>query len=203
MTGTTGKEPYKILLRASLTLISFLFIGLVFIWIFKQGDMLLFIADLFITNEISVLSAVLIGLISSLVITTIVLVAFIKTRTELPKTEGSDLIKKIMIQPSGIAVSAIGGGVFEEFLFRGVLIGLCIGYSIIVDWLVILISTFLFWVIHVPQYKGATGILTGVFVNGLIFALLFYFTGSLIPSMLAHGIYNTCIGMILAKKYKK
>lgn len=202
MTGTTGKEPYKILLRASLTLISFLFIGLVFIWIFKQGDMLLFIADLFIPNEISVLSAVLIGLISSLVITTIVLVAFIKTRTELPKTEGSDLIKKIMIQPSGIAVSAIGGGVFEEFLFRGVLIGLCIGYSIIVDWIVILISTFLFWVIHVPQYKGATGILTGVFVNGLIFALLFYFTGSLIPSMLAHGIYNTCIGMILAKKYK-
>lgn len=203
MTGTTGKEPYKILLRASLTLISFLFIGLVLIWIFKQGDMLLFIADLFIPNEISVLSAVLIGLISSLVITTIVLVAFIKTRTELPKTEGSDLIKKIMIQPSGIAVSAIGGGVFEEFFFRGVLIGLCIGYSIIVDWLVILISTFLFWVIHVPQYKGATGILTGVFVNGLIFALLFYFTGSLIPSMLAHGIYNTCIGMILAKKYKK
>ncbi|QLG40265.1 MULTISPECIES: CPBP family intramembrane glutamic endopeptidase [unclassified Paenibacillus] len=203
MTDTTAKEQYKILLRASLTLTSFLFIGLVFIWIFKRGDMLPFIADLFIPNEISILSAVLIGLISSLVITTIVLVAFIKTRTELPKTEGSDLIKKIMIQPSGIALSAIGGGVFEEFFFRGVLIGLCIGYSIIVDWLVILISTFLFWVIHVPQYKGATGILTGVFVNGLIFALLFYFTGSLIPSMLAHGIYNTCIGMILAKKYKK
>ncbi|PWW34360.1 hypothetical protein DET54_104332 [Paenibacillus pabuli] len=71
MTETTGKEPYKILLRASLTLTSFLFIGLVFIWIFKQGDMLPFIADLFIPNEISVLSAVLIGLISSFVITTI------------------------------------------------------------------------------------------------------------------------------------
>ncbi|SEK59678.1 CPBP family intramembrane glutamic endopeptidase [Paenibacillus sp. OK003] len=203
MTETTGQEQYKLLSRASLTLISFLFIGSVFIWIFKQGDMLPFIADLFIPNEISVLSAVLIGLISSFVITAIALVAFIKTRTELPKTEGSDLIKKIMIQPSGIALSAIGGGVFEEFFYRGVLIGLCIGYSIIVDWLVIIISTFLFWVIHVPQYKGATGILTGVFVNGLIFALLFYFTGSLIPSMLAHGIYNISIGIILAKKYKK
>ncbi|WP_430982050.1 hypothetical protein [Paenibacillus amylolyticus] len=31
------------------------------------------------------------------------------------------------------------------------------GYSLFLDWLVILISTFLFWIIHVPQYKGATG----------------------------------------------
>ncbi|QOS79203.1 CPBP family intramembrane metalloprotease [Paenibacillus sp. JNUCC31] len=203
MTETKAKEQYKILLRASLTLTTFLFIGLVLIWIVKRGEMLPFIASLFIPNEISILSAILIGLISSLFITTIVLVTFIKTRTELPQTEGSDMIKKIMIKPSGVAVSAIGGGVFEEFLFRGVLIGLFIGYSLIVDWLVILISTFLFWVIHVPQYKGATGILIGVFVNGLIFALLFYFTGSLIPPMLAHGIYNTSIGIILAKKYKK
>ncbi|MFE6076474.1 CPBP family intramembrane glutamic endopeptidase [Paenibacillus sp. NPDC057886] len=202
MTETKAKEQYKILLRASLTLTSFLFIGLVFIGIFKWGEILPFIASLFIPNEISILSAITIGIISSLFITTIVLVTFIKTRTELPETEGSDMIKKIMTRPSGIAVSAIGGGVFEEFFFRGVLIGLFVGYSLIVDWLVILISTFLFWVIHVPQYKGATGILIGVFVNGLIFALLFYFTGSLIPPMLAHGIYNTSIGIILAKKYK-
>ncbi|MDK8189783.1 CPBP family intramembrane metalloprotease [Paenibacillus sp. UMB7766-LJ446] len=203
MTETKAKEPYKILLRVSLTLTTFLFIGLVLIWIVKRGEMLPFIASLFIPNEISILSAIFIGLITSLFITTIVLITFIKTRTELPQTEGSDMVKKIMIRPSGIAVSAIGGGFFEEFFFRGVLIGLFIGYSLIVDWLVILISTFLFWVIHVPQYKGAVGILTGVFVNGLIFALLFYFTGSLIPPMLAHGIYNTSIGIILAKKYKK
>jgi hypothetical protein len=200
MTETKAKEPYKILLGVSLTLTTFLFIGLVLIWIVKRGEMLPFIGSLFIPNEISILSAILIGLISSLFITTIVLVTFIKTRTELPQTEGSDMVKKIMIRPSGIAVSAIGGGFFEEFFFRGVLIGLFIGYSLIVDWLVILISTFLFWIIHVPQYKGAVGILTGVFVNGLIFALLFYFTGSLIPPMLAHGIYNTSIGIILAKR---
>ncbi|MFC9708963.1 CPBP family intramembrane glutamic endopeptidase [Paenibacillus sp. NPDC056933] len=203
VTKAKAKEQYKILLRASLTLTAFLFIGLVIIGIVKRGEMLPFIASLFIPNEISIISAIIIGLISGLFITTIVLVTFFKTRTELPKTEGSDMIKKIMIKPSGVAVSAIGGGVFEEFFFRGVLIGLFIGYSLIVDWLVILISTFLFWVIHVPQYKGATGILIGVFVNGLIFALLFYFTGSLIPPMLAHGIYNTSIGIILAKKYKK
>ncbi|MEK3920379.1 CPBP family intramembrane glutamic endopeptidase [Paenibacillus sp. FSL K6-2393] len=107
-------------------------------------------------NEISMLSAIIIGLIFSFFVTTIVLITFTRTRTELPKTEGSDMNKKIMIRPSGIALTAIGG-IFEEFFFRGVLIGLFIGYSLIVDWLVILISTFLFWIIHVPQYKGATG----------------------------------------------
>ncbi|MDQ0719627.1 membrane protease YdiL (CAAX protease family) [Paenibacillus sp. W4I10] len=171
MSETHAKEHYKILLIALLTQSAFLFIGFIFIGLFKWGEMLPF------------------------------LITFIRTRTELPKTEGSDMIKKIMIQPSGIALTAIGG-IFEEFFFRGVLIGLFIGYSLFVDWLVILINTFLFWIIHVPQYKGATGVLIVVFVNGLIFALLFYFTGSLIPPILAHVTYNISVGIILARKYK-
>ncbi|WP_339234891.1 type II CAAX endopeptidase family protein [Paenibacillus sp. FSL R5-0517] len=201
MSQTRAKEHYKILLIALLTQSAFLFIGFIFIGLFKWGEMLPFIASLFMPNKISLLSVIIIGLIASFFITTIVLITFIRTRTELPKTEGSDMIKKIMIQPSGIALTAIGG-IFEEFFFRGVLIGLFIGYSLFVDWLVILISTFLFWIIHVPQYRGATGVLIVVFVNGLIFALLFYFTGSLIPPILAHVIYNISIGIILARKYK-
>ncbi|MGE6574567.1 CPBP family intramembrane glutamic endopeptidase [Paenibacillus xylanexedens] len=201
MSETHAKEQYKILLIALLTQSAFLFIGLIFIGLFKWGGMLPFIASLFMPNEISMLSAIIIGLIFSFFITTIVLITFIRTRTELPTTEGSDMIKKIMIRPSGIALTTIGG-IFEEFFFRGVLIGLFIGYSFVVDWLVILISTFLFWIIHVPQYKGATGILIVVFVNGLIFALLFYFTGSLIPPILAHVIYNISIGIFLERKYK-
>ncbi|OPG99091.1 hypothetical protein B2I21_06475 [Chryseobacterium mucoviscidosis] len=71
MTETKAKEPYKILLRVSLTLTTFLFIGLVLIWIVKRGEMLPFITSLFIPNEISILSAILIGLISSLFISCI------------------------------------------------------------------------------------------------------------------------------------
>ncbi|MEK4274890.1 MULTISPECIES: CPBP family intramembrane glutamic endopeptidase [unclassified Paenibacillus] len=201
MSEPHAKEQYKILLIALLTQSAFLFIGLIFIGLFKWGGMLPFIASLFMPNEISMLPTIIIGLIFSFFITTIALITFIRTRTELPTTEGSDMIKKIMIRPSGIALTAIGG-MFEEFFFRGVLIGLFIGYSFVVDWLVILISTFLFWIIHVPQYKGATGILIVVFVNGLIFALLFYFTGSLIPPILAHVIYNISIGIFLERKYK-
>ncbi|MEO2212384.1 CPBP family intramembrane glutamic endopeptidase [Paenibacillus amylolyticus] len=201
MSETHAKEQYKILLIALLTQSAFLFIGLIFIGLFKWEGMLPFIASLVMPNKISMLSAIIIGLIFSFFITTIVLITFTRTRTELPQTEGSDMIKKKMITPSGIALTAIGG-IFEEFFFRGVLIGLFIGYSLIADWLVILISTFLFWIIHVPQYKGATGILIVVFVNGLIFALLFYFTGSLIPPILAHVIYNISVGIILSRKYK-
>ncbi|PAD92951.1 hypothetical protein CHH52_07245 [Shouchella clausii] len=58
------------------------------------------------------------------------------------------------------------------------------GYSQLSDWAVILISTFLFWVIHVPQYKGVSLALVGVFINGLLFALLFYVTGSIFPPSL-------------------
>uniref|UniRef100_UPI00403F948F CPBP family glutamic-type intramembrane protease n=1 Tax=Paenibacillus sp. FSL H8-0332 TaxID=2954742 RepID=UPI00403F948F len=47
-----------------------------------------------------------------------------------------------------------------------------------------LTSSFLFWIIHVPQYKGVYVAYLIVFMNGLIFALLFYSTGSLIPAIL-------------------
>ncbi|MCZ1183826.1 CPBP family intramembrane metalloprotease [Alkalihalobacillus clausii] len=63
-------------------------------------------------------------------------------------------------------------------------IRLFIGYAQLADWAVILISTFLIWMIHVPQYKGVSLALVGVFINGLLFALLFYVTGSIIPPSL-------------------
>ncbi|WP_367576941.1 hypothetical protein [Shouchella clausii] len=35
-----------------------------------------------------------------------------------------------------------------------------------------------------PQYKGVSLALVGVFINGLLFALLFYVTGSIFPPSL-------------------
>ncbi|GIN13273.1 hypothetical protein J26TS2_31400 [Shouchella clausii] len=53
--------------------------------------------------------------------------------------------------------------------------------------------------IHVPQYKGVSLALVDVFINGLLFALLFYVTGSIIPSILAHAVYNVGIGIYFMK----
>jgi membrane protease YdiL (CAAX protease family) len=65
---------------------------------------------------------------------------------------------------------------------------------------IILISTFLFWIVHVPQYKGRYLLYVIVFIGGLSFALLFYFTGSLIAPMIAHAVYNLGAGMYIMKK---
>lgn len=75
-----------------------------------------------------------------------------------------------------------------------------IGYSPIIDGVVILISSFLFWIIHVPQYKGIYVAYAIVFINGLVCALLFYYTGSLIPAILVHAIYNLGIGIYFIKE---
>uniref|UniRef100_UPI00403F3607 CPBP family intramembrane glutamic endopeptidase n=1 Tax=Paenibacillus sp. FSL R5-0519 TaxID=2921648 RepID=UPI00403F3607 len=87
------------------------------------------------------------------------------------------------------------GEFFEEFFFGGVLIGLFLGYNHYVDGMVICMSTFLFWLIHIPQYKKVYLAYGLVFINGLILALLFYYTNSLIASMIAHAIYNLGIGI--------
>ncbi|MGE6375750.1 CPBP family intramembrane glutamic endopeptidase [Peribacillus muralis] len=200
MIELSSRQHYKLLGQIVLGLTPFLILGLIFIAIFRWGEMLPFIISLFVPNEFSYLLVTLLGLIVGAIIVLIVVGLIIITKIELPQTEGAEIINKIMKTPSGIAVSALGGGFIEEFFFRGVLIGMFIGYHQISDWAVIVISSFLFWIIHIPQYKGVYLAYVLVFINGLLFALLFYFTGSLIPSMIAHAIYNLGIGIYFIKK---
>ncbi|MFJ7755894.1 CPBP family intramembrane glutamic endopeptidase [Peribacillus muralis] len=200
MIELSSRQHYKLLSQIVLGLTPFLILGLIFIAIFRWGEMLPFIISLFVPNEFSYLLVSLLGLIVGAIIVLIVVGLIIITKMELPQTEGAEIINKIMKTPSGIAVSSLGGGFIEEFFFRGVLIGMFIGYHQISDWAVIVISSFLFWIIHIPQYKGVYLAYVLVFINGLLFALLFYFTGSLIPSMIAHAIYNLGIGIYFIKK---
>lgn len=178
----------------------FFIVGFILIAIFNWGETIPFFLSLFVPTDLSYLSVTLLGLLTGTISALIIITLIIMMKTELPQTESGEFINKLMKTPSGIAVSSLGGGIFEEFFFRGVLIGLFIGYSTTIDWVVIFLSTFLFWIIHVPQYKGVSLALIGVFMNGLLFALLFYFTGSLIPAMLAHSIYNLGIGIYFIKK---
>lgn len=201
MSDVSARQHYKLLIQILLGLTPFLFIGLFLIAIFRWGEFIPFVISLFVPDNSTYFSVILLGLIVGLIILVIAVTLIIATNTKLPENEGAETIYKIMKTPSGIAVSSLGGGLFEEFFFRGVLIGLFIGYAPLVDWAIIFISTFLFWIIHIPQYKGVYLVLAGVFINGFIFALLFYFTGSLIPAILAHAIYNLGIGIYFIKKY--
>ncbi|GAA0348769.1 CPBP family intramembrane glutamic endopeptidase [Bacillus horti] len=200
MSELSTKQHNKLLIQIVLGLMPFFILGLILIAIFKWKEIIPFIISLFTPNDLSYLSVTLLGLIVGAIIVIITVCLIIMTKTELPQSDSAEIINKLMKTHSGIAVSSIGGGFFEEFFFRGVLIGLFIGYSYVIDWVVIFLSTFLFWIIHLPQYKGVYLAYLGVFINGLIFALLFYFTGSLIPAIIAHAIYNLGIGIYFIKK---
>lgn len=203
MSTLSSRAHYKLLLQILLGLTPFLIVGLILIGLLRWGEIMPFTASLFVPDEFSYLTVALLGLSAGTIIVLLSVGIIIQTKTELPSSEGADTIHQIMRTPSGIAVSSLGGSLFEEFFFRGVLIGLFIGYSPAMDWGVILISSFLFWIIHVPQYKGVYVAYALVFINGLIFALLFYYTGSLIPAILAHAIYNVGIGIYFTHKHIK
>ena len=65
--------------------------------------------------------------------------------------------------------------------------------------LAIAVSTAIFWIVHVPQYK------TNVVLNGtviglsVIISILFVEFGTLWAPMLAHGIYNYTITIFIQK----
>lgn len=197
----SARQHIKLLIQIMLGLMPFLFLGLVLIAIFKRGKIIPYIHSLFVPDELSFLDSTLLGLITGTVVAIVSVALIIKTKTKLPQSEGGEMILNLMKTPSGIAVSSLGGGFFEEFFFRGVLIGLFIDYNHFVDGVVICLSTFLFWIIHIPQYKGVYLAYGLVFINGMIFALLFYFTGSLIAPILAHAVYNLGIGIYFMRSH--
>ncbi|MEK3794857.1 type II CAAX endopeptidase family protein [Paenibacillus sp. FSL R7-0204] len=195
MSELSTRQHYKWLIQIGLGLVPFLVLGAALVAIFRWGEITPFIQSLFVPSDMSFLEVTLLGLIVGTIVVLISVGLIITTKTVLPQSEGTEIIRNIMRTPSGIAVSSLGGGIVEELFFRGVLIGLFIGHGPIFDGIVIGISTFLFWIIHIPQYKGVRLAYGLVFINGLIFAVLFYFTDSLIPSIIAHAIYNLGIGV--------
>ncbi|MGE6632139.1 CPBP family glutamic-type intramembrane protease [Bacillus sp. NPDC077027] len=192
----TTKTHSKILLEIFAGLSVFFYIGLFFIYIFKRNETIPFLTSLYITDDYvtHLLVGLIIGGLGAVLASGICLI----TKTTVPETEGSDLLKRMMKTPSGIATISLGAGFFEEFFFRGVLIGLFV--ADVPAWILIIISSFLFWLVHVPQYKGRIILHAIIFLLGLVFGLLFYWTGSLIAPMVAHAAYNVCASIFFMKK---
>ncbi|MCL2807086.1 MAG: CPBP family intramembrane metalloprotease [Coriobacteriia bacterium] len=203
MTESTSREYYLLALKVFLASVPFPVLGLILVAVFKFGQMRSFLASIVAPVEGSVALVIILGVISGAAISLLLIALVVVAKVELPKNEGTELLEKLVVRPAGIATMAFCGGVFEEFFFRGVLIGLFIGHSLPVDWLIIIASSALFWAVHIPQYKGAPVVLAGVAVIGITFALMFYLTGTIVPSMIAHALYNTCAGIFLSRKLKR
>lgn len=110
----------------------------------------------------------------------------------------SDVVIAYIVPANGrelllIGVVMVGVALLEELLFRSLLLG---GFmSIAPAWILVLGIGLLFGLMHSPQ--GLLGII-GAGLAGVIFGLLFLFSGSLLLPLIAHYVANMAqVGMAM------
>ena len=95
--------------------------------------------------------------------------------------------------PFGILSIALLAPILEELLFRGAIQGI-LQNTLKKPWTAILISSFIFGVVHMNPAQ-----IPFAFLLGLMFGWLYYRTGSLLPGIVGHVLNNStaAINMIL------
>ncbi len=84
--------------------------------------------------------------------------------------------------PVGLIIMALGPAVMEEVLFRGIIFGTLKKFG---TKKAIILSAFYFGIYHMNPYQ-----IPYAFFAGIILALVVYYTGSLIASIIVHFIIN-------------
>lgn len=109
-----------------------------------------------------------------------------------------NLLEKDMLsmcnKTEGIIAIAVLGPITEELVFRGVICGTLLRNGAGV-WTSILVSAFIFGLIHINPAQVPFAMAIGV-----ILAILYYKTGSLIPSILLH-IANNSVAVVIMNAY--
>lgn len=86
-------------------------------------------------------------------------------------------------------IAIIGAPFVEELIYRGILFaGLRRDFGVVPA---IIGVSFLFLLVHIPQYWGAWGVITGLGMLSLTLTLVRAYSGSLLPSFVIHLIFNT------------
>lgn len=127
-----------------------------------------------------------------------------RNRTQLSKTN-PDRLKRLLqnvgyILPTSPAerpvfvVLAVTAGICEEILFRGWLVSFLTGFGHL--WLAVILSSILFGAAHL--YQGVKAVPSTALL-GLVFALLFVATGSLLPGQALHTFIDVNNGLSLGK----
>lgn len=111
----------------------------------------------------------------------------------LPNMLERDMINIISTVEGTLAVAVLGP-VAEELIFRGVICGSMLRNGA-GPWPSILISAFIFGLIHINPAQVPFAMAMGV-----ILGILYYKTGSLVPSILIHVVNNT-IAVLVMKIY--
>ncbi len=85
-----------------------------------------------------------------------------------------------------VLLACVGAPVFEELIFRGFAFNALLRYT--PAWLAVLLSSALFGIAHL--LPGNAGAIAPLAAGGVVLALVYYRTGSLIASMITHATFN-------------
>ena len=104
------------------------------------------------------------------------------------------LLPRTAVERATFVVLSLGAGVFEELAYRGFLIAALRTASGSTA-LAVVVSSAAFGVMH--GYQSATGALRAATL-GAVLAVPLLATGSIVPSMAAHALYDVAAGLFLA-----
>ncbi|WP_018921581.1 CPBP family intramembrane glutamic endopeptidase [Salsuginibacillus kocurii] len=161
-------------------------IGLLILFLIYSGDTFSVLIQLFTTSNF--VHDVLIGIGIGTAACLLTLFLYKVTSVQFPINEQTKIIFKLAKKRFGVATIALAPGVIEEFLFRGVIMG---SFMLMMPAsFALIISTVIFFSLHIPQYKGSPLMHLSVFLMGLLLGSLYWYTGSLIAPIIAHSLYN-------------
>lgn len=114
----------------------------------------------------------------------VILMSTIGIGTDNSKTESLQSQMTLLNFLIGFVSASIISPIYEEIFYRGFLYRFFSSrYGITVG---MLLSSFIFMIVHIPTFNT----LPVNFVSGLIFAWVYQKTGSVIPCIIMHGLFN-------------
>ena len=118
-------------------------------------------------------------------VTAIIISLFPYQKTDMQKFIEISMAVRVLV---GI-IAIISAPFVEELIYRGILFaGLRRDFGVAPA---IIGVSFLFLLVHIPQYWGAWGIIVGLGFLSLTLTLVRAYSGSLLPSFVIHLIFNT------------
>jgi membrane protease YdiL (CAAX protease family) len=189
-------------IKLSHLIASFSFLGviaLVCIFIWQKSNSFEFVLDLFDVSKIIMNLAIGGGLGLALAVIAIALVK--GTGTKIPEAKDNEELKEIMMRKHGALIVGILPGIFEEVLFRGFVLPFIQHFTNAI--LAIILTTIVFWAIHLPQYKTNHVLNWNVILLSLVTSILFVQTETLWASIFAHMVYNYIVTIASQKKIIK
>lgn len=192
------KDQQQEVIKASHLILSFSIIGVIalfLICIWKRKDTFDYLGRLFNVENIWSNLAIGGGLGILLAIVALALVKW--TGTKIPG-EDNESLKELMKRPDGAILIGVLPGIFEELLFRGFLVPFILSFTNAI-WAVI-ITTIIFWGIHVPQYKNKVILNLNVIMLSVITSVLLIKTETLWAPIFVHVVYNYLVTLAVQKK---